>query len=70
MRSVTVLLAGTALLFAPIGVFVRPPEPTPSKIIKARWGEFDLQRSFTIDPVELLLGLAERASLVRNGGSL
>ena len=47
-----------------------PPEPTPSKIIKARWGEFDLQRSFTIDPVELLLVLAERASLVRNGGSL
>jgi hypothetical protein len=60
MRSVTALLALTALVAAPVGVIVRPPEPTPSQIITTRWGEFEQRRSSTVDPLAMLLALAER----------
>ena len=51
MRSVTALVAVMALVAAPIGMFIPPPESTPSRIVVARWGEFDHPRSSTFDPL-------------------
>jgi hypothetical protein len=62
MRSVTALLAVTALVAAPIGVFISPQESTPSRIVVARWSEFDQQRSSTFDPLAMLLAMTERTS--------
>jgi len=59
MRSATALTIVTALVAAPFGM---PPEPTPSRIVLSRWGEFDLQRSLTVDPLSMLLALTERTS--------
>jgi len=62
MRSVTALLAVTALVAVPIGMFISPPEATPSRIVVARWGEFDQSRSSTSDPLAMLLAMTERTS--------
>jgi hypothetical protein len=62
LRSITALLAVTALVNAPFGMFVAPPAATPSRIVHARWGEFDQPRSSTFDPVAMLLAMTERAS--------
>ena len=58
MRFVTLLAMAVA-------VFFPPPEPTPSQIIITRWGEFEQQRSSTVDPVEMLLALTERGTAIR-----
>ena len=58
MRSVTPLLALTALVAAPVGLIV--PPPTPPRIITTRWGEFEQRRSSAVDPLATLLALAER----------
>lgn len=63
MRSVTAIVAVVALVIAPIGVFIPPPDSTPSRIILARWGEFDQQHFSTIDPLAMLLAMTERTSL-------
>ena len=63
MRSMTALLAVTALLAAPIGMFISPMDPTPSQIVLTRWGEFDQRPSSTVDPLAMLLALAERGPL-------
>jgi hypothetical protein len=62
MRSMTALLAVTALVAAPIGMLILPSESTPSQIVVARWGEFDQSRSSTVDPLAMLLALTERTS--------
>lgn len=64
MRSLTAIVAVVALVIAPIGIFVPPPEATPSRIILARWGEFDQQRILAaIDPLAVLIAVTERTSL-------
>ena len=63
MRSVTALVTVMALVAAPIGMFIPPPESTPSRIVVARWGEFDQPRSSTFDPLAMLLAMTERTSL-------
>ena len=63
MRSVTALVAVMALVAAPIGMFIPLPESTPSRIVVARWGEFDQPRSSTFAPLAMLLAMTERTSL-------
>jgi len=62
MRSVTALVSVMTLGAAPIGMFIPPLESTPSRIVVARWGEFDQPRSSTVDPLAMLLAMTERTS--------
>lgn len=60
MRAITALLAVTALVNAPIGIFIPSREFMPSRIIDARWGEFEQPRSSTFDPVAMVLAMSDR----------
>jgi hypothetical protein len=50
----------TALVNAPIGIFIPSREFMPSRIIDARWGEFEQPRSSTFDPVAMVLAMSDR----------
>ena len=57
MRAITALVAVTALVNAPIGKFIPSREFMPSRIIDARWGEFEQP---TFDPVAMVLAMSDR----------
>ena len=57
MRAITALVAVTALVNAPIGIFIPSREFMPSRIIDARWGEFEQP---TFDPVAMVLAMSDR----------